>query len=418
VVVAALAGIFVATAAAIRFTDESCANDSGCRPPEGVVGASYSHKVEISPGGGTAPYTFKVLNGALPPGLSLNSSSGAITGTPSASGTYTFDLDGGDACPDSSACINTFDPPPCDAGPLIGGTCRYPHAAAQRDFTIVVNPGLRILTNSLPQGASVGAPYSVTLETQLVTNLNPLTATSPGPLTWSIVAGSGNLPPGLSLANGTISGTPTAEGTYQFRVQAELDPARKHSQSYSLTVRQPLKIAASKPFATSPVPTLWEVGVPFSSKLIPSGGSGTYTFAIAVGSLPTGMTLAGDGTVVGTPRAAGLYRATLRLSDNEGRTADYAANFGVTARLAVSTLALRPGKVGRLYRAKVASTGGVLPKKWKITSGPLPRGIRFDRALGVLSGTPTKPGRYPVTFEATDALKVKAAKKLVIEVRP
>ena len=77
---------------------------------------------------------------------------------------------------------------------------------------------------------------------------------------------------------------------------------------------------------------------------------------------------------------------------------------------------LRTGKVGRLYRAKVATSGGIAPRKWKIKRGPLPRGIRFDRTLGVLSGTPARPGRYRVTFEATDALKVTASKTLVIEV--
>ena len=165
-----------------------------------------------------------------------------------------------------------------------------------------------------------------------------------------------------------------------------------------------------------PLPTLWEVGVPFSGKLTPSGGSGTYTFTLAAGSLPTGLALAADGTVAGTPRAPGVFRATLRLADSEGRTTDYAANFGVAARLAVSTLALRPGKVGRLYRAKVASTGGLLPRKWKILKGPLPKGVRFDPALGILSGTPTKAGRYRVTFQVTDGLKVVAKKTLRIDI--
>ena len=403
---AVLGGVFVTTAAAIAFTDDSCANDSTCRPPQGVVGASYSHTVQIRPGGGTAPYTYTVSSGALPPGLSLNSSSGAITGTASASGTYTFYLDGGYACPDAPACIDASTTPPG----------RYPHAAAQRDFTIVVQPGLRILTNTLPQGATIGTQYSVTLETQLLTNLNPPTGTTPGALTWSVVPGSGSLPPGLTLANGVISGAPTAEGTYQFSVQAELDPSRKHSQTYSLTVRQPLKITALKPFSTPPLPTSWEVGVPFSAQLTPSGGSGTYSFALADGSLPTGMALAPDGSVVGTPRAAGVFRATVRLSDNEGRTTDYSANFGVASKLAISTLLLRPGKAGRLYRAKLATAGGVRPRLWKVLRGPLPRGIHFDRTLGILSGTPTRPGRYRVTFEATDALKVKATKTLVIEV--
>ena len=177
-------------------------------------------------------------------------------------------------------------------------------------------------------------------------------------------------------------------------------------------------ISAAKPFATSPAVTAWEVGVPFSSKLTPSGGSGTYTFALGSGTLPTGLALAADGTVSGTPRAAGVYRATLRLSDTEGRTADYAANFGVAARLAVSTLLLKPGKVGKLYRSRVAATGGVLPKAWRITAGKLPKGVRFDRQLGVLSGTPTKAGRYRLTFQVTDGLKVVAKKTLRIDVLP
>ena len=106
----------------------------------------------------------------------------------------------------------------------------------------------------------------------------------------------------------------------------------------------------------------------------------------------------------------------LRLSDNEGRTSDYAANFAVAARLAVSTLLLKPGKVGKLYRSRVAATGGVLPKAWRITAGKLPKGVRFDRKLGLLSGTPTKAGRYRLTFQVTDGLKVVAKKTLRIDV--
>jgi hypothetical protein len=158
--------------------------------------------------------------------------------------------------------------------------------------------------------------------------------------------------------------------------------------------------------------------VPFASKFTATGGTGTYTWSLADGALPAGMALAADGTVVGKPTVAGLSRSTIRLADTEGRTADYQAVIGVAGRLTIATTKLRTGKVGRLYRAKLTTTGGVPEKKWKITSGPLPRGIRFDRALGVLSGTPTRPGRYRVTFEVTDTLKVKAAKKLVIEVLP
>jgi Putative Ig domain len=56
----------------------------------------------------------------------------------------------------------------------------------------------------------------------------------------------------------------------------------------------------------------------------------------------------------------------------------------------------------------------VKPAAWGIFRGPLPRGIRFDRTLGTLAGTPRTPGRYRVTFEATDALGVVSKKTLTI----
>ena len=190
------------------------------------------------------------------------------------------------------------------------------------------------------------------LQAALVSDPAAPTPVSPDTLTWTVVGGT--LPPGLTLSNGIISGTPTTEGAYQFQVQVSLD-TRKHLQTYTLTVRKPLAIVAPKPFATSPQPTPWEVGVPFSAKLAASGGNETYTWSLLSGALPAGFALAADGTVAGTTRTPGTYTATLRLADTEGRTADYAANIVVAPRLAVSTLVLRPGSVGRLYRARVAS---------------------------------------------------------------
>ena len=324
------------------------------------------------------------------------SSSGLISGTPQGAGKARF-------------WVQVHDIGPSEGGPA---WCTVPKDA-EREFTITIDSALRIVTNSVPQNASVGVPYSAPLQAALVSDPSAPTVVSPDTLTWTVAGGA--LPPGLTLSKGLISGTPTAEGTYQFQVQASLD-SRKHVQTYALTVRKPLAIAAPKPFATSPQPTLWEVGVPFSAKLAATGGTGTYTWSLLSGALPVDYALAADGTVAGTARTPGAYRVTLRLTDTEGRTADYAANMTVAPRLAVSTLVLKPAKVGRTYRAKVAATGGVLPKVWKLTRGPLPRGIRFDRTLGVLSGTPTKPGAYRLSFQITDGLKVVAVKTLRLTV--
>jgi Pectate lyase superfamily protein/Putative Ig domain len=54
--------------------------------PGGTLGATYSASIGVT--GGTAPYQWSVSEGSLPPGTSLNTSSGAISGTPSASGNF------------------------------------------------------------------------------------------------------------------------------------------------------------------------------------------------------------------------------------------------------------------------------------------------------------------------------------------
>ena len=385
----ALVGVAATVANAMAFDDGAPCPDTHpvFKCPDGMVGTPYA--VQLQAHGGCTPYKFTSTSGSLPPGVSL-SSSGLISGTPASSGTWNAWLQLISHCPG--------DP------------------TADREFTFTVVPGVQITTNSLPQNASVGVPYSVQLDAQVVTNLNPVTGSPASGATWSVVPGIGTgLPPGLALDRGVISGTPTTEGAYTFRVQASLNSA-SHSQTYSLNVRQPLVATPAKPLATPPRPTAWEVGLPFSAKITPSGGSGTYTFTLASGTLPTGVALGPDGTVSGTPRAAGVFRATVRLADNEGRTVDYAANFGMAARLAVATVALKPGKVGRLYRARLTSTGGLPVRKWKVLKGPLPKGIRFGRTLGTLSGTPTKAGSYRVTFEVTDGLKVVATKTLRIVV--
>jgi hypothetical protein len=388
------AGVVAATALATQFDDATpcpviVENGQGlfvC--PQGTVDSAYSIQLE---GRGCPPFTYSVLNGSLPAGISL-SSSGRISGTPTGAGTARFWLQLSEGVNASCPFLKT----------------------AEREFTITVNPRVLVTTASAP-GGTVGAPYSLTLAAAM--KLGPTTTAPPSSaLTWSVVGG--QLAPGLALnaSTGAVTGTPTTEGSFVATFKAALVDGRSDTKSLEILVRQPLAIAAGRPFAAGVPLTRWEVGVPFSAKLAASGGSGTYTWAIATGTLPSGFTLGADGTVSGTTQTAGSSQATLRLTDTEGRTADFAANFAVAARLAVTTLALKPGRVGKLYRARVTSTGGLLPKAWKITKGPLPRGVRFDRTTGVLSGTPTKAGRYRVTFQITDGLKVVATKTLRIDI--
>jgi len=145
--------------------------------PSGTVGIQYSQSVGVS--GGILPYTLAVVGGALPPGLTL-SPAGVLTGTPSESGTFGFAV----RATDSASAVQTD----------------------TRTVSITIIPALSITTASLP-GVDVGESYTTTVTA----------AGGAQPYIWSVT---GVLPGGLTLnsTTGVISGTPTASGTFNFRI--------------------------------------------------------------------------------------------------------------------------------------------------------------------------------------------------------
>gem|GEM_PF-3226917 len=353
--------------------------------PAGRVGVPYSITFKLPEGQGCSPGddVWSVVGGAAPPGLSM-SSSGTLSGTPTQAGTFAFDIQM--ALPDTPSCNGTKD-------------------TTQRRMTMTIDPAIpRLVLGPESTGtATTGASYSL-----------QMTASIPDAKTFAITAGA--LPPGLAIdaATGLVGGTPTTAGTYSFTVYAKVNgDSRSDTKSLQIVVRDPLTITVGAPFASGRA--VGEVRVPLGSTWRPSGGSGTYTWALTAGTLPSDVTFT-SGSLSGTPRTAGTYSFAVSVTDSEGRTANVAARIGVASALTVTTAALRPGKVGKAYAARVRTSAGVKPVTWRINTGTLPRGVRFDRALGSLAGVPTKAGRYRLTFEARDSLRVVARKTLTLTV--
>ena len=165
--------------------------------PSGTIGIAYSQTLQAV--GGTTPYTWSLSSGTLPASLSLNASTGAITGTPATAGTSNFTV----MVTDSAT--NT--------------------ATKPLSITITAAPTLTITTTSL-SGGTVDTAYSQTLQAVGGTT----------PYTWSL--SSGTLPAGLSLnaSTGAITGTPTTAGTSNFTVMVTDNDTNTATKPLSITI--------------------------------------------------------------------------------------------------------------------------------------------------------------------------------------
>ncbi len=152
--------------------------------------------------------------------------------------------------------------------------------------------------------------------------------------------------------------------------------------------------------------TSGSVGSSYSAVLQAAGGTAPYSWVLAVGSLPTGLTLSASGMIQGTPTAAGTSNFTVQVTDSTTPTPETAStqlSLTVTpAPLAITTTSLPTGVAGALYSAAVQATGGTPPYSWSVASGSLPAGLALS-AAGVISGTPAASGTFDFGIAVTDS---------------
>ena len=323
----------------------------------GVVGAASSQTFTQSGGIGTT--TFALASGTLPAGLTL-APNGILSGSPTQTGAFAITV----KATDSNGCSGT------------GGT-----------YTLTIVCQTITVTNPAVSTGVAGSPFS-----QTFTQSNGI-----GAMTFTLA--SGTLPSGLTLAsNGTLSGTPLVVGTFPISVTAtDANGCSGTGATYSLILTCPT-ITVTPPAVNSGV-----AGSPFSQTFTQSGAIGTATFSLTGGVLPAGISLAANGVISGTPLQTGSFPITIKVADSNGCSGTTGYTLTITCQLVtVTNPGVSSGVAGTPFSQAFTQSGGIGTTTFALASGSLPAGLSLSTS-GVLSGTPTQTGSFPITVAVTDS---------------
>jgi hypothetical protein len=310
----------------------------------GGDGADGGHLYRVSPLTGSATLVgstgqFSVTGLTLGPGIS--GATGAISGTPTAAGSFAFT-------------VNVADANGC---------------AGSTEYTIDVSCGtVAISPDSLPP-ATVGSFYDVFL-----------TANGSPPLVFEVKAGS--LPPGMSLhPHGQLDGFPGLTGSFPFTVSVTDSNGCRGTRDYKLDVSCPVIVILPEALPSA------SLGDPYSAVLI-ANGRPPLLFDMKGGDLPPGMSLGPGGEISGTPTATGSFGFTVGATDSNGcrGTRDYKLRVIVCPPIAISPASLPAATVKQPYQQILAPSDGTPPFVFTAKDSSLPPGLRLSGTGTVLYG--------------------------------
>ena len=338
--------------------------------PSGTAGTAYSETLAAT--GGTAPYDWQVT-GPLPSGLTLDSGTGMISGTPSSAGSFPVTVTASDASSPQQVATQSL------------------------TLTVTVAPVAPQITSVGGDTVPGGSPFSY-----------PVTATGTPTPALSLSSPS-SLPAGVTFTDnldGTATlagGSSVVPGVYTFTLQAANGIGANATQAFTLTVAP-----QGAPSITSSAGTTVTAGTAMAPFTITTNGFPTPALT-RKGPLPAGVNFTdnhnGTATISGNPKASdgGIYVLTITATNAQG-TAPQTFTLVVNQAPTVTSRASTTFTTGVPGTFTVTTDG--YPTPALTYSGALPPGATFtDNGDGTatISGIPAADGGYPVMVTATNA---------------
>ncbi|MCA8939544.1 MAG: putative Ig domain-containing protein, partial [Planctomycetes bacterium] len=282
----------------------------------------------------------------------------------------------------------------------------------QANFQLAVVDQLEVVTTNISAG-EVGASYRFPL----------VAGGGTAPYFWEFLGGT--RPIGISLhpVTGELRGAPYIgeEGSYAFTVRCTDSGTQSIDALISMQVLPRSTFDFKITTAASDLPALSE-GASFDSFMSAHGGTPPYTWTLISNNLPTGMALAGDGSLNGVPvqGSEGRYTLKFRVVDAQGSISVQTITVDVSPEYiapAIGTLASLPNATeGVTYTLLLEVTNGQAPYVWSIASGALPQGLNLNVAGGSITGAllGSTAGTYNFDLRVTDALGQSSTKSMTM----
>ena len=316
--------------------------------------------LQLSATDSSSTATLSLAAAGLPAGLSI-SPSGLITGTPSTGGSF-------------SVVVTATD----SAG--FGGFTA-PFTWSITNTVTVTNPGVQ----SNPTGAPITALAATATDSSSTATIT----------TWSATG----LPTGLTMgaSSGVISGTPITAGTYTVALSATDSAGATGSASFTWTTTNTVSL-------TSPGPQSGASGSPITAlQAVATDSSSTATLTYSASGLPAGLAM--------TSRRAHHRHAHHRrglpggphATDSAGFTGSASFTWTVTNTITVTGPGPQSGASGSpITPVQVVASDSSPTATLAYGATGLPTGLSIDPASGLISGTPTTSGAFPVTVTVSD----------------